>query len=75
MKQTTLMCEGHGREMVLADLVVNIRFVGSGGRPFTYSLCIDCAEAHYDLVQRWDGRDRARVRDYWWAKHPNCAGR
>ena len=72
MKPRTTWCEGHPLSDVLADVIVSIRFVGSGGRPFMYSLCIECAELHYDLVQRWDPKDLNRVRDYTWWRHPNC---
>lgn len=66
------ICEGHGVELRLADLVVNIGFVGRGRRPFQYALCIECAEAHFDTVQEWEDADQIRIRDYWWAKHRNC---
>jgi hypothetical protein len=65
-------CEGHRPGEVLADLVVNIVFVGRGRTPFTYAMCIDCAEQHYEMVDAYDPVDFERIREYWWMKHRNC---
>lgn len=66
------VCVGHAQELVAADVVVNIRFVGFDPCRFRYNLCIDCAEAHADMVKEYDLADLSRVRDFYWEKHPNC---
>lgn len=72
MRAVPDFCEGHRAGEVLADLVVNIVFVGRGRTPFTYAMCIECAELHLEMVESYDRRDALRIREYWWMKHRNC---